>query len=41
MAGGSLPTAMNISFTEPQNMIPNKQLPDITDELKLVELTSR
>lgn len=39
VAGGSLPTVMNISFTEPQNMIPNKQLPDITDELKLVDLT--
>ena len=30
---------MSISFTEPLNMIPNKQLPDITDELKLVDLT--
>src|SRR4051812_13641213 len=39
VAGGSLPTVMNISFTEPANMIPNKQLPDITDELKLVDLT--
>lgn len=39
VAGGSLPTVMNISFTEPQNMIPNKQLPDITDELNLVNLT--
>ncbi|WP_328994375.1 extracellular solute-binding protein [Kribbella sp. NBC_01245] len=39
VAGGSLPTVMNISFTEPQNMIPNKQLPDITEELKLVDLT--
>jgi multiple sugar transport system substrate-binding protein len=39
VAGGSLPTVMSISFTEPLNMIPNKQLPDITDELKLVDLT--
>jgi multiple sugar transport system substrate-binding protein len=39
VAGGSLPTVMNISFTEPLNMIPNKQLPDITDELKVVDLT--
>ena len=39
VAGGTLPTVMNISFTEPANMIPNKQLPDITDELKLVDLT--
>ena len=34
VAGGSLPTVMSISFTEPLNMIPNKQLPDITDELE-------
>ncbi|WP_328323712.1 extracellular solute-binding protein [Kribbella sp. NBC_00382] len=39
VAGGSLPTVMSISFTEPLNMIPNKQLPDITDELKLVDMT--
>jgi ABC-type glycerol-3-phosphate transport system substrate-binding protein len=39
VAGGSLPTVMSISFTEPLNMIPNKQLPDITDELKVVDLT--
>jgi len=39
VAGGSLPTVMSISFTEPLNMIPNKQLPDITDELKTVDLT--
>lgn len=39
VAGGSLPTVMSISFTEPQNMIPNKQLPDITDELERVKLT--
>lgn len=39
VAGGSLPTVMSISFTEPQNMIPNKQLPDITDELKRLDLT--
>ncbi|WP_427893225.1 ABC transporter substrate-binding protein [Kribbella sp. GL6] len=39
VAGGTLPTVMSISFTEPANMIPNKQLPDITDELKLVDLT--
>src|ERR1700716_3395309 len=39
VAGGSLPTVMSISFTEPLNMIPNKHLPVITDELKLVDLT--
>ncbi|MGZ0145747.1 ABC transporter substrate-binding protein [Kribbella sp. WER1] len=39
VAGGTLPTVMSISFTEPANMIPNKQLPDITDELKLVDMT--
>ena len=39
VAGGSLPTVMSISFTEPLNMIPNKQLPDITDELKRLDMT--
>jgi ABC-type glycerol-3-phosphate transport system substrate-binding protein len=39
VAGGSLPTVMSISFTEPLNMIPNKQLPDITDELNRLDMT--
>ncbi len=41
LAGGSLPTVMNVSFTEPQNMIRNKQLPDITDALKQVDLLDK
>ncbi|MET3803235.1 ABC-type glycerol-3-phosphate transport system substrate-binding protein [Nakamurella sp. UYEF19] len=38
LAGGQLPTVVTVPFTEPQSMIQNKQISDITADLKTIGL---